>query len=285
MREVSRRGLLGAALLCVWGCRRREVKLGPLRVAAAADLQDAFTALAALYQEQHGRAVALSFAASGLLTRQVREGAPFDLLATASPRYIDELARLDLLVPRSRLVFARGQLALYSLAGADGGSAQAGAAPLSALLGPRVRRIALANPEHAPYGAAALLALQGAGLYPALQGKLVFAENVRQALRFAETGAADVALVARSLCGAAQPRGGRCEPLPEGLHPPIEQALGVLRGGDEAGAARFVALLRGGRGQEILRRHGYQLPQQPAGRAPSRPEGEGVPMPGRAAPP
>lgn len=257
MRGVSRRGLLGAALLGAWGCRRRKSQSGPLRVAAAADLQDAFTALAALYQEQHGRAVALSFAASGILTRQVREGAPFDLLATASPRYIDELSRLDLLVPRSRLVFARGQLALYSLAGEDG-AALPGATPLSLLLGPRVRRIALANPEHAPYGAAALLALQGAGLLPALQGKLVFAENVRQALRFAETGAADVALVARSLCGAAQPRGGRCAPLPEGLHPPIEQALGVLRGGDEAGAARFVALLRGARGQEILRRHGYQ---------------------------
>lgn len=261
-----------ALLLLPWaGCQRAPrdpQQRGPLRVAAAADLQDAFGELAALYRQRHGREVALIFGASGILTRQVREGAPYDLLATASPRYIDELDRLGLLTTRSRLVFARGQLAIYGEQGQRGqGRAQAerprgqpaALTALADLTAPWVRRIAVANPEHAPYGAAAVAALRGAGLYDALRERLVYAEDVRQALRFAETGAADAALVARSLCVA------RCAAVPADLHPPVDQALGILRGGDEAGAARFAALLRSAAGREALTRHGFQILSGPGG--------------------
>lgn len=247
-----------AALLAlgVLGCRRRRPREdGPLRVAAAADLTDVFTALAPRFRETTGREVALRFGASGLLTRQVREGAPFDVLAVADVRYLRELEALDLLVPGSRRSFALGHLVIYDARDGDGPRLRS----LAELAAPKIRRVALANPEHAPYGAAALSALRAAGVEGALRGRLVFGDNVRQALAFAQSGEVDAALVARSLCGTEDRLDPRCAGVDAALHPKLEQAIAVLRGGDERGGAAFVALLRGRAGQALLRRHGFEV--------------------------
>jgi molybdate transport system substrate-binding protein len=125
---------------------------------------------------------------------------------------------------------------------------------LSELGRPGLGRIAVANPEHAPYGQAALAALRSSGMYEAVRPRLVFAENVRQALQFAQTGNADLAMTALTLTRQI----GNYTVVPTSAHPPILQALAVVRGGDEAGATALANFICGEPGQVILRRHGFE---------------------------
>lgn len=250
------RPVLVLLLLFLGACQKQAREAASLRIAAASDLQRAFDELGRLYTRQTGRQVVFSFGSSGLLSRQIGEGAPFDLLASASGEYVDRLAAQGRIVQGTRLVYGRGRLVLVTRP--DGPRLDA----LADLADPgKARRVALANPEHAPYGRAALKALERAGLKDALKGRLVFAENVRQALQYAETGNADAALVALALVADRdrdQDRGrARHVLIEERLHQPIEQVLGVVSGQNEAGAREFVALLRGPQGQAILRRHGF----------------------------
>lgn len=249
LRELAG-GLLGTAAL---GCRDRtaESTNRALRVAAAADLEPAFATLADLYQQRYGRGVVLSFAGSQALAQQIRHGAPFDLYAAASVEHIEALLREGRLVPGSLQRYARGALVLW--AGPAG--------PLPATVGeltqPQYRRIALANPEHAPYGLAAVQALRAAGVYDLLAGRLVFGENVRQAQQFVATGNAEVVLGARALAISS---GGPYTVVPQALYAPLVQALGIVRGGHEAAAGQFGALLQTEQGQAVLSRFGFAAP-------------------------
>jgi molybdate transport system substrate-binding protein len=129
---------------------------------------------------------------------------------------------------------------------------------LADLADPAIRRIAIANPDHAPYGRAAKEALQGAGLWDGLQERLVLAENVLQALQFADSGNADVALVARSLSVEGE---GRWVLVPADSHKPIEQMSAVVSGSPEKEwARRFVEFVNGPEGRMIMRAHGFLLP-------------------------
>lgn len=249
--------VLALQLLLLSGCSRQRQEASPLRVAAASDLQRAFDELGRAYTRQTGRQVVFSFGSSGLLARQIGEGAPFDLLASASGDYVDRLAAQGRIAPGTRLVYGQGRLVLWTRQ--EGPRLDSLAALAAHLAEPgQVRRVAVANPEHAPYGRAALEALDRAGLKDALKGRLVFAENVRQALQYAETGNADAALVALSLVQNRDgPARGRYVLIEERLHQPIEQVLGVISGQNEAGARDFVALLRAPQGQAILRRYGF----------------------------
>ncbi|RME75742.1 MAG: molybdate ABC transporter substrate-binding protein, partial [Chloroflexi bacterium] len=188
-----------------------------LLVAAASNLQFAFTDLAAQFEQQTGQPVRLVFGSSGKLTAQIENGAPFDILASADESYIDRLASQDLLLPDTRRQYAQGQLALVA-------NRQAGLAvdTLDDLLSPAVRRVAIANPEHAPYGTAAMQALQQAGLWEQLQPKLVLAETVRQALQFVQTGDATAGIVALSIADVPEVT---AVPLPPTLHQPLHQAM------------------------------------------------------------
>jgi molybdate transport system substrate-binding protein len=229
--------------------------LRPLRVAAAADLEPAFTEIGRRFSAQspRSRKVVFSFASSAALAQQVRQGAPFDLFAAANAVLVDELARTGQIVRGTNRPYARGRLVLFS-------KNAAGVAPLpesiSALCDPRYTRIAIANPEHAPYGQAAMQALRAAGVQSELRKRLVFAENVRQAHQYVETGNADVAIGALSLAIAAG-QAGRYVIVPESLYAPLVQVLGVVSGGDEAGAARFADLVLDQEGQATLARHGF----------------------------
>ena len=242
MRPSHRQLLLGTVLAA---CSRNSQRA--LRGAATADLEPAFTELTAEFHATSGRPVVWSFASSGSLTQQLVHGAPFDLFASASTALIKRLAELGRLVPQSQRDFACGRLVLWARPGV--------ALPrtLAELGRPGLGRVALANPEHAPYGQAAVAALRSGGLYEAVRPRLVFAENVRQALQFAQTGNADVALTALALM-----RDGDAYTLvPASAHPPLVATLAAVRGGDEAGAAQLAAFICGPRGQAILRRHGF----------------------------
>ncbi len=220
----------------------------PLLVAAAADLAGIQQPLADSFEKATGRKASIVFGSSGLLARQIEQGAPYDVYLSANEGYVQSLVSAGKLDPRTVTVYALGRLGLWS----RGGEVR----DLRDLTGRRVTRIAIANPAHAPYGVAARQALQNAGLWDELRGKIVYGENVRQALQFAESGNADVALTAWSL---VFDRGGVL--VGDNLHAPIRQTAAVVRTTTRPElAARFLEFLTGRAGGRILQTHGFKLP-------------------------
>jgi molybdate transport system substrate-binding protein len=256
--------LRGAALLVPFalsgaaaGCKR-PAEEPALAVAAAADLTAAFGELGAVFERETGRRVAFSFGSTGLLAKQIEEGAPFRVFAAASVAHVDRVVGRGACLGETKAVYARGALAIYRAEGAP-----TRPRTLADLADPAVARVAIANPEHAPYGAAAVDALRRAGLWDAVKGKLVHGENVRQALQFAATGNADVAIVARSLEGTSP---GEFVPVDIAAHAPIEQAIVVCRGAGpddraDADARAFTKLVASPAGRAILARHGFLEPR------------------------
>ncbi len=223
-----------------------------LTVSAAANLQAAFTEIGAAFETQTGTRVQFNFAATGSLGQQIAQGAPVDLFASADRATVDDLAVRGFIVPETVRVYARGQIVLYSRA--DGPALQA----LGDLTRPEIKRVAIANPEIAPYGRAAQEAMQNAGVWTAVQPKLVIAENIQQAQQFADTGNVDVAIVARSLTISAK---GQVTAIAPALYQPIDQALGVVKGAkNERDARAFAAFVLGAQGRAILEKYGYGMP-------------------------
>lgn len=227
----------------------------PLVVAAASDLQFAFTELGLLFEEQFGQEVIFSFDSTGNLAHQIASGAPVDVFAAADVAYLDRLQAQGLVVPGSRQTYAYGRLVL---AVNDAGRARA--VRLEDLLQLEVRHVALANPAHAPFGSAAKQALEAAGLWDALQPKLVYGESVRQAMQFVQRGSADAGLIALSVAGVS---GISHTPVDTGLYDPLQQAMAAIAGSPrEVDARRFIALVTGPRGRRVLQRYGFSLPDQ-----------------------
>ncbi len=231
-----------------------------IRVAAAADLTQAFGEIARVYERQTGQKVTLIFGSSGQLTQQIANGAPFDLFASASETYIDQLDKQGLLVPATRQRYARGKLILWTPA--DGPPLPKDLAELTA---PRYRHIAIANPDHAPYGLAARQALQAAGVWDRIQAKLVIGENIQQTYQFASTGNADIALISRALINpdstAKTGQQGHIKPVSDRLYAPLVQAMAVLKASShrEQGE-QFVRFVLGAEGQKLLKRYGFEKP-------------------------
>lgn len=228
-----------------------------LTVAAAADLQFAFTDIAALFEAQTGCRVTLVFGSTGQLTQQIENGAPYDLLAAADTAYIQRLAEQDLVLDESIALYARGHLVLAV-------NRQSGLAvdDLADLLEAQIGRIAIADPAHAPYGAAAQQALESVGIWAAVQDKLVLGETVRQALQYVQTGDAPVGIVALSVANVPEITWTL---LDETLHQPLDQSLAVVAGSPNAGlAAQFAQFINSETARLIMRQYGFILPgEQP----------------------
>jgi molybdate transport system substrate-binding protein len=213
----------------------------------------AFEELGQRYEEETGTSVIFNFAASGQLAQQIEQGAPVDLLVAANLDYVQDLAAKGRVLPDSVQIYARGRLTLWTRP-ESGFSVET----LQDLLNPDVKRIAIANPEHAPYGVVARQALQTAGIWEAVQTRLVLGENVRQTLQYAETGDVDVAIVPLSLSITSN---GRWTLVSEDLHAPIDQALGVVADSPRQDQARdLAAFIMGPQGQDILRKYGFEPP-------------------------
>jgi molybdate transport system substrate-binding protein len=228
-----------------------------LTVSAASSLSFVLEQAARRFEQDTGIRVLLNFGATGQLAQQIEQGAPVDLFVAADTETVEQLGRQGLLVAGTRRVYARGRLAIYSPAGSPWRPER-----LEDLARPEVKRIALANPQRAPYGAAARQALQAVELWDALQPRLILAENVRQALLYAETGNVEAALVAASLWRPGDP--GHWVLVPELLHNPLDQALAVVHGArQESEGRRFAEFLLGSAGRSILSAFGYQLPPLP----------------------
>lgn len=241
------------ALACVTACKDKPSTTSAhdeLTVAAASDLTPAFEELGREFQSANGVKVVFMFGSTGMLTRQIENGAPVDLFAAANVSYVDELDKQGLIIPDSRAIYARGRITLWT---PDASNIRLQG--IADLARPEVMRIAIANPDHAPYGLAAKQALESVGIWERVRPKLVYGDNIRQTLQYAETGNVDVSIVALSL--SIQSR-GRWTLIPEELHQPIDQGLGIIKTTKNEEAARaFAAFLTGPQGQAIMKKYGF----------------------------
>jgi molybdate transport system substrate-binding protein len=239
----------------------------PLLIAGAADLRPAFTELGRTFEAETGERVVFSFGSSGQLAQQLIEGAPMDLYASANVAFVEQVLAAGVGDADSQATYAIGRIVLWSPSATWGRWED-----LAALAADdQVRTIAIANPEHAPYGAAAAQALAAAGVDDEVAPKLVYGENVADTQRLAASGNADVAIVALSLALASDEAGeGRWLLLDDALHDPLQQDLLVVaEDADRAALARrFVAHVASEEGREVMRRFGFVLPDEaPPGEA------------------
>ena len=232
-------------------------------VAAASDLKFALEDIAARFRSDTRREVRLSFGSSGNFFRQIEQGAPFQLFLSADEGFVLRLHEAGKTEDRG-VPYATGRIVLFAPHGSPLQLDAQAAGLQAALAGNRIRRFAIANPEHAPYGRAAEQALRKLGLWDALQGKLVLGENVSQAAQFASGGSAQGGIFAYSLAlspGVAKL--GRYVLLPESLHQPLRQRMVLIKGAGET-ARQFYAWLQQPAARKILTRYGFALPEGPA---------------------
>lgn len=248
--------LLSLALLVSAGaCGRgeRESQADEITVAAAANLTDAFGEIAKRFTARTGVRVTNSFAATADLAKQIENGAPFDVFASADVEHVEGLARKGLLADSPHGVYARGKLVLWLPP-----NAKASIARVEDLTGEGVSKVAIAKPDVAPYGRAAVETLNALGLWEKVEPKVVYSQTVAQAKQFASSGNADAAFVPRSLVREGE---GRTIEVDSKLHAPIDQAVGVIRASKKQDASRrFVEFLMSDEGQTVLKSFGYDSP-------------------------
>ncbi len=221
-----------------------------LTVFAASDLGPAFGQIVAEFERQTGIDVTLVLGSTGMLAQQIRNGAPADVFFAANQSFITALADENLTLRQTHSLYARGRVALVALksSGMRVGS-------LTDLTDPHVKRIAIANPQHAPYGLAARQALEAAGLWKTLEAKLVFGENVQQAVQFVRSGSAEAGLVARSVADTADLRWTLID---GGLHAPLDQMAAVLaRTKQPKASMSFIQFVNGAQGRPVMRKFGF----------------------------
>jgi molybdate transport system substrate-binding protein len=223
-----------------------------ITVAAASDLRFAFEELGELFTEETGVEVTFSFGSSGQLREQIINGAPFDLFASANVAFVDAVIDAGRGIADTRTDYAIGRIVLWSPPGAElPGS-------IEELTDPRYQRIAIANPGHAPYGLAAQQALETAAIRDVVEDRLIYGENISDTLRIAQSGNADVGIVALSLVITGD---APYVLLDETLHEPLRQALVVTATESRAGdATAFADFLASPAGREVMVRYGFALP-------------------------
>ena len=228
-----------------------------ITVAAAADLNDALREIANRFAAQTGRSVKLIFGSSGNFFAEIQNGAPYDLYFSADIDYPTKLQAAGLTEPGTLYQYAVGKIVLW----VPSTSRLDVSRGLSALNDPSVKKVAIANPKHAPYGRAAVTALQSAKLYDALSAKFVLGENISQTAQFVETGNADAGIVALSLALSPAMKAGRFYVIPTDSYPPLAQAAVVLKSAkDKATARQFLDFVHSKAGSEILTRYGFAQP-------------------------
>ena len=249
--------LAAAAVLWVMPSLPGQAAAQPARPAitvfAAADLAFAFKEVVPLFEQRSGVRVTLVLGSSGLLARQIEHGAPADVFFSADRALVDDLARAGAIIPETQSLYAQGRIVLAV-------SKRAGVAlrELGDLLRPEVRRLAIANPDHAPYGRAAKEALQALGLWERLRPRLVYGENIRHTLQLVQAGAVEAAIVALSVASVPEVDVVLIDPR---LHGPLDQMAAVVRrsGRPELGLA-FLQLVQGAEGRPIMKRYGFLVP-------------------------
>ena len=261
LRRAILRGCMACAvILAVFPLARAAGPDAAPLVAAAADLRYALDEIAADFKRATGHDVRIVYGSSGNFRRQIAEGAPFELFLSADEAYVLALAREGFMADEG-VAYATGRIALVVPAGSplklDGELADVAAAVADG----RVRRFAIANPEHAPYGRAAREALQKAGAWDAIHDRLVLGENVAQAAQFAVSGSTQGGIVALSLARSPAVQGrARFVVIPERMHAPLVQRMALTRRA-QATAREFYDWLRGPQARAVLVRYGFAAPE------------------------
>src|SRR5215813_6123792 len=243
------------ALTLLMGCSQKRPEAGKneIIVGAAADLMPAFEELGRQFEQESGIHVTFSFGSTGTLAKQIENGAPIVLFAAANVDYVDQLEREGLILSDTKATYARGRIAIWTR-----NEREPAITRIEDLARPDVKRVAIANPEHAPYGKAAREALEKAGVWNAVEPKLVYGENIRQTMQYAQTGNADAAITALSLSVVSD---GHWTLVPEELHKPLDQALAVIKATRmEQEARRFAAFINSPQSRSTMQRYGFMLP-------------------------
>jgi molybdate transport system substrate-binding protein len=245
---------LVAMLACATAASGRAQAPAPaLMVFAASDLGPAFSQIVPQFEQTTRTDVTLVLGSTGMLAQQIRNGAPADVFFAANESFITDLARENLTLRQTHTLYARGRIATVTLT-----SGGIHINDLKDLADPRVRRIAIANPQHAPYGLAAKQAMEAVGLWQTLEPKLVFGENVQQAVQFVRSGSADAGIVARSVADTSDLHWTLVDAR---LHAPLNQMAVVLaRTKQPAASMSFLEFVNATQGRFVMRQFGFLLP-------------------------
>lgn len=241
------------AVLALVACSSKSGGGKKVRIAAASDLQKAFTELGKEFETREHISPEFTFGSSGLLSKQIEQGAPFFLFAAANQEFVDTVVKTGRCDGTTARLYARGKIVVWTPSG--------GPAPvqLADLAKPEFKRIAIANPEHAPYGRAAKQALEKIGVWAQVEPKLVLGDNIQATMLYAKERNVEAAIVALSL--AVVTDGGTSLPIDPGLYEPLDQKLVVCGAGEEADAARrFADFVDSREGREVMARYGFQRP-------------------------
>jgi molybdate transport system substrate-binding protein len=224
-----------------------------LTVAAASNLTDALAEIGPRFTSKTGIRVVFSFGATADLAKQIENGAPFDVFAAADTEHIEQLERQGLLTPGTRALYARGRLVIWLPPGSN-----LRVERIQDITARAFERIAIAKPDVAPYGRAAVESLRRLGIWNEIEERVVYAQNVSQAKQYAATGNAEVAFIPLAL---VKPGEGSYLEVGDELHQPIDQALGIIKDSTKQTEARqFVDFLLSDEGRELLSRKGYHKP-------------------------
>jgi molybdate transport system substrate-binding protein len=257
IRTIAIRGLSCLALISGAAAFGHAQSKG-IRVAAASDLQTVMPEIAKSFESELRTHAELVFGSSGNLFAQIQNGAPFDVFFSADRDFPEKLVQTGRAEPRSSAVYAIGRLVLWL---PPGTKCEPQAEKWNCLLKPEIAKIAIANPVHAPYGRAAVQALQSAHLYEQVRSKLVFGENISQAAQFVQSGNAQAGLLSFSQLDSPAMQSGKNWEIPRETYPPIEQAVVVLKSAREKSAAdEFVRFVTEGPGRALLEKSGFHVP-------------------------
>jgi molybdate transport system substrate-binding protein len=233
-------------------CRAQEIT-----VAAAADLQFAMQDVGARFQKETGKTVKLTYGSSGNFFQQIQNGAPFDMFFSANLDYAKKLESAGLTMPGSYYQYAKGKIVIWI----RNDSKLDLSSGMQTLLDPSVTKIAVANPEHAPYGQAAVAAMQNDKIYEKVKDKFVLGENISQTASFVVSGAADVGIVALALALSPNMKDkGRYVEIPTIEYPPIEQACVILASSkNKETAGQFLSFVKTTAIADVLRSYGFDV--------------------------
>ncbi len=251
LRRPTVLAILGIAFICQL-CAAQEIT-----VAAAADLQSAMQDVAARFERETGKKVKVIFGSSGNFFQQIQNGAPFDMFFSANLDYPKKLEAAGLIENGSYYQYAKGKIVVWvpqdSKINVNSG--------LKALLDPSVKKIAIANPLHAPYGQAAVSAMQKEGIYDRAKDKFVLGENISQTASFVVSGSADIGVVALSLALSPNMKDrGRYKEIPTDEYPPIEQACVILSSSKNKGIAQqFLSYFKSPAVADLMVGYGFDV--------------------------
>lgn len=246
------------AVLIAAGCKSETERNGQtesqsLIIAAASNLTDALAEIGPRFTSKTGIRVVFSFGSTADLAKQIENGAPFDVFAAADTEHVEQLELKGLLTPGTRALYARGRLVMWLPPGNN-----LKAERIQDITAKEFERIAIAKPDVAPYGRAAVESLRALGIWNEIEARVIYGQNVSQTKQYAATGNAEVAFIPLAL---VKPGEGSYLEVSEESHRPIDQALGIIKDSTKQAAARqFVDFLLSAEGQEILAKNGYNKP-------------------------